>query len=157
MRRLVVAVAILSLALVAVPGSAAAAGVDVVAGRGYFDALGPTLIFDFMTGASDPTPGVGLDGRGMIRMQIPVLGIDDTARVLCVNVIGNQAVVITQTVHGRGTQSAGGYVVLVSDGGRTSPDTFAWFLGGPGDIGICQTPGAGVPISRGNLTLHNGA
>jgi len=157
MRRIAVVVAVLSLVVVAMPGSANAAGVDVVAGRGYYDASGPLLIFDLMSGATDPTPGVGLDGRGMVRIQIPVLGIDDTARVLCVNVVGNVGVVFTQTVNGRGTQSASGYALFVSDGGRTAPDTFSWFLAGPSDLVICQSPTPGGPISRGNLTLRDGA
>ena len=44
-----------------------------------------------------------------------------------------------------------------SDGGRTAPDTFSWFLAGPSDLVICQSPTPGGPISRGNLTLRDGA
>lgn len=164
LRALLVAAALAPVALTAT--LADAAGPDVVAGSGTLGASGGWTRVAFPGGASDLTPGRGRDGRGTLRIQIQDIRIDvdDTARVECVNAIGNDAVVVAETVkHRGGTANVEAHIVTVTDGGSRGTDRVGLQISTSplksADVAaFCRRvrPG-GSPVTQGNFTVRDGA
>src|SRR4051794_34901404 len=113
LRTLLVPAFLAPVALIVTPANAA--GPDVVAGGGTVSSVS----FALTSGATDRTPGVGRDASGMISVKFaPEVGIDDTARVVCVSATGNAANVVAETVQHRGTRvDAVFWILSVTDGG----------------------------------------
>lgn len=118
------AAAAIAVALVAVsPGAATAAAPDKVS----FSAVSLTsdgVLVELKGNGTDKTPGTGLDGHGVI--QVKRTFDDGTVRdqrldVVCVNVIGNQAVVVTLDRDALTPSKVKGSVFYVEDG-RSNPD-----------------------------------
>jgi len=160
-RTLLVTAVLAPLALVATPANAA--GADVVAGHGLQTADG-LVIFQFTAAAVDRTPGVGRDASGTIRWQEPTLGVDDTARAVCVSANGNTAWVVAETVRHRGRLTARWHILEVTDGGPRGTDTASGFSFLEGDLSdetiafFCgQAEFVGNPLPKGNIIVRDGA
>jgi hypothetical protein len=159
-RTLLVTAVLIPLSWIATPANAS--GADMVAGHGSQSADG-SVFFQFTVAAVDRTPGVGRDASGTLRWQEPTLGVDDTARVVCVSATGNTAWVIAETVRHRGSLTARWHMLEVTDGGPRGTDTVSGFSYVEGDLSddtiafLCgQAEFVGNPLTKGNITVRDG-
>lgn len=168
MRRIPLAGAVAVLLAVAPSAAAAPPGQDVVAGSAKGIGLHDTRLGAFPTHAhinaiGDPT---GADGHYFTRIDAGTFGeIDHSGSALCVNAVGNTAVVKELVKKSNSPFVPVGSAILrkVIDNGsgrNDPPDETAAFVGVPVE-GPCPPPEAVLlptnPIDQGNLVVQDGA
>jgi hypothetical protein len=91
-----------------------------------------------------------------VRAQIKTLGIDDHARVICLNVIGNRATVGTEIVKSNDPGLEGqGQLWSVVDNGESGVDGIAGYPITPTAPVACPPLDFNVPVVSGNYVIHD--
>jgi hypothetical protein len=99
----------------------------------------------------------GAHPRGRVRAQIKTLGIDDRARVVCLNVIGNQATVGTEIVKSNdpALEGQGQLWSVVDNGEYGGVDRIAGYPIAPTPPVVCPLLFFNVPVVSGNYVIHD--
>jgi hypothetical protein len=98
----------------------------------------------------------GANPRGYVHAVIKTLDIDDRARVICLNVVGNRATVGTEIVKSNDAALVGrGQLWSVVDNRRAGPDRIAGHPITPTPPTFCPQLFFNVPAISGNYVIHD--
>jgi len=99
----------------------------------------------------------GADPRGHVTARVKTLGIEDRARVICLNVIGNRATVGTEIVNSndRALEGQGQLWSVVDTGGLRGVDRIAGFPITPTPPILCPPLFFNVPVVSGNYVIQD--